>query len=201
MDPGTATWTTDVREVARALELAEPAKEEPRAAFVRSLVEAATARHVQSSWCSAVRCIARVGRKACGTPIHVAQPEPGRVDWSCARCGERGEITGFEGTALDLSSYVPRAKKLRLWGFDEEERAVLVAGTTHLPSLRAVVARASPAAEIKGSLVLQTTVEELDEVYPSSSISRTRRDATRSRRRIELLDGLRASLCSSMDGF
>jgi hypothetical protein len=107
-------------------------------------------------------------------------------------------ITGFEGTDLDLSSYVPVNKTLRLWGFDEEERSVLLAATTNIPPLRAVVARASPAVEREDIMILQATVDELDEVY---TLVEHLTDATRSRRRIELLDGLRASLCTSMDGF
>lgn len=111
---------------------------------------------------------------------------------------QSGVITGFEGTALDLSRYVPRQKKLRVCGFDDASRKVLLAGTTHLPSLRAVVSRASPAAQLKGLLILQATVDELDEIY---TLVEHLTDATRSRRRIELLDGLRADLCGAMDGF
>jgi hypothetical protein len=40
-------------------------------------------------------------------------------------------ITGFEGTEMDLSPYVPRKKKLRVWGFDDKEREVLLTATTH----------------------------------------------------------------------
>jgi len=112
-------------------------------------------------------------------------------------CGERGVITGFEGTALDLSSYVPR-KKVGLWGFDDESREVLLGATTHIPSLRAVVARASPAAEVEGLLILQATLDELDEMY---TLVEDLSDVTRSRSRLELFDGLRADLCGAMDGF
>jgi hypothetical protein len=192
------TWSTDVREFVPAPAQEETGAAAHRAAFTRALVEAATSRHVSAPWCSAVRCIARVGRKACRARVHVGQPEAGRVDWSCSACGERGVISGFEGTELDLSSHVPRGKKLCVWGFDDESREVLLAGTTHIPSLRAVVARASPAAEIPGLLVLQATLDELDEIY---TLVEELTDATRSRRRIELLDDLRMGLCSAMDGF
>jgi len=190
-------WITDVRHLAAAHEPQEPAAAH-RAELVRAIVEAATSRRVAGAWCSAVRCIARVGRKACSERLQVGQLETARVEWSCTACGESGVITGFEGTDLDLSSYVPTNKKLRLWGFDEEERAVLLAGTTHIRPLRAVVARASPAVGMEGILILQATVDELDEIY---TLVEHLTDATRSRRRIELLDGLRASLCTSMDGF
>ena len=192
-----STWITDVRHLPSGDELEGP-KRTRRVELVREIVEAATSRRAAGSWCTAVRCLARIGRKACSGRLHVGQLEAGRVDWSCAVCGERGVITGFDGTDLDLSSYVPGQKKLRLWGFDDEERAVLLAATTHIPSLRAVIARASPAADMPGILILQATVAELDEVY---TLVEHLTDATRSRRRIELLDGLRASLCTSMDGF
>jgi len=193
------TWSTDVRDLpSPAHEPNVAAAVARRAEFTRAIVEAATSRHVAAPWCSAVRCIARLGRKTCRARIHVGQPEAGRVAWSCEACGERGVISGFERTELDLSSYVPRRKKLRLWGFDDEGREVLLAATTGIPSLRAVIARASPAAEVEGLLVLQATVDELDEVY---TLVEHLTDATRSRRRIELLDGMRADLCGAMDGF
>ena len=192
-----STWITDVRHLP-SIDAPEGSKGARRVELVREIVEAATSRRAAGSWCTAVRCLARTGRKACRGRLHVDPIEAGRVEWSCAVCGERGVITGFDGTDLDLSSYVPRQKKLRLWGFDDEERSVLLAATTHIPSLRAVIARASPAADMPGILILQATVDELDEVY---TLVEHLTDATRSRRRIELLDGLRASLCTSMDGF
>ena len=148
-----STWITDTRTLAAERESKEP-KEARRAELGRQIVEAATSRRAEGSWCSAIRCIARAGCKACSGRITVAQPEAPRVEWSCTACEDHGVITGFEGTEIDLSSYVPRGKKVRIWGFDDEERAELLAGTTHIPSLRAVVARASPSVEIKGLLML-----------------------------------------------
>lgn len=194
---GMSTWVTDVRHLPPAQPSDGATAGTRRAAFVRAIVEAATSRATESSWCSATRCIARVGRKVCRARIHVSQPEAGRVEWSCMACGERGVITGFEGTALDLSSHVPR-KKVLVWGFDDESREVLLGATTHIPSLRAVVARASPAADVEGLLVLQATLDELDELY---TLVEHLSDMTRSRGRLELLDGLRADLCGVMDGF
>jgi hypothetical protein len=83
-----------------------------------------------------------------------------------------------------------------LWGFEDEERKVLIAATTHEPALRAIFARARPHAQSPGLLLLKATVKELDAVY---TLIEDLTDATRSRNRIDLLDGLRASLCSSMD--
>lgn len=98
-----------------------------------------------------------------------------------------------------MSRYVPSpTKKLRVWGIDEEERRVLLEATSEMASLRAVVSRAIPHMEVKGLLIVQATVEELDDVY---TLVEELTDATRSRRRIEVLDGMRASLCTAMDGF
>jgi hypothetical protein len=192
------TWSTDVSHLAPADDLTLPLAARRRSTFTRELVEAATSRRVAGSWCSAVRCIARVGRRVCGARIQVEQPGPGRAAWSCAVCEESGVITGFAGTELDLSAYVPSQKKLRLWGFDDESREVLMAATARIPSLRAVVARASPTTEVDGLILLHATVDELDEIY---TLVEHLTDATRSRRRIGLLDGMRMDLCSAMDGF
>jgi hypothetical protein len=90
------------------------------------------------------------------------------------------------------------ARKKVLWGFDEEQRAILVPATAQIPELRAVIDRAEPHGEIPGLWVLRATIEELDQMY---MLVEHLTDATRSRRRIDVLDGLRMSLCTSMDGF
>jgi hypothetical protein len=46
--------------------------------------------------------------------------------------------------------------------------------------------------------MVQAAVDELDEIY---TLVEHFTEATRSRRRIELLDDLRIGLCSAMDGF
>jgi hypothetical protein len=91
-----------------------------------------------------------------------------------------------------------RSKRVVRWGFDAEERQVLLDATTAMPELREVVERAAPEPSIPGLLLLQATVAELDEIY---TLVEQLTSATRSRRRVELLDGLRASLCTVMDGF
>ena len=90
-----------------------------------------------------------------------------------------------------------RGKK-RVWGFDEQERALLFEATADLPELRALVERAEPRPELGKVWVVTTTVDELDAMY---DLVEALTDATRSRKRLDLLDGLRASLCTSMDGF
>jgi hypothetical protein len=97
-----------------------------------------------------------------------------------------------------MSPFVPRRQKLRVWGFDDEEREVLVEATTHIPALRAVVSRGSPAVDLEQVLMMQATVDELDQVY---TLVEELTATTRSRRRIEILDGLRMSLCTAIDGF
>ena len=84
------------------------------------------------------------------------------------------------------------------WGIDDEERELLTQATTEIPELRAIVARGYPRAAIEGLLVVEATVEELDEMY---TLVEELTDIARSRKRIEMLDGLRASLSTSIDGF
>lgn len=178
-------------------EAALPLAAQRRNAFTRALVEAATSRRAGSPWLSAVRCIARPERKSCGAWTLVVRPEPGRVAWSCPACGEQGVVTGFEATEHDLSAYIPTLKTL-LWGIDEESRDVLLAATKAQPALRAIVARANPVAEVPGFLRIDATLAELDAVY---TLVEQLRGGTRSRRRIEIIEELRGSLCDAMDRF
>jgi predicted RNA-binding Zn-ribbon protein involved in translation (DUF1610 family) len=191
------TWITDVRDLVAREEATLPLAAQRRGEFTRALVESATSRRAGSAWLSAVRCMARAGRKPCRSWTLVARPEPGRVEWSCPACGEQGIVTGFEGGEHDLSAYIPATKTL-LWGIDEESRDLLLAATPALPALRAIVARASPVAEVEGFLRIDATLAELDAVY---SLVEQLTDATRSRQRIELLEELRGSLCDAMDRF
>jgi hypothetical protein len=45
----------------------------------------------------------------------------------------------------------------RLWGFDEEQGAVLKAATMDIPALREVIERARPHGDIPGLQILQAT--------------------------------------------
>lgn len=86
-----------------------------------------------------------------------------------------------------------------MWGFTDEERRVLAVAAGEIPRLRAVLDRAVPRPDLAEDLLLvQATFAELDEMY---SLVEALMDGTRSRRRLELLDGLLASLCSAIDGF
>ena|ERR1700742_580908 len=90
-----------------------------------------------------------------------------------------------------------RSKK-RVWGFDDGEREILVVATTVSPAVRAVMERAQRRAELGGLWVVEASVDELDELY---SLVEALMDGTRSRRRREQLEGMRATLCTSIDGF
>ena len=96
-----------------------------------------------------------------------------------------------------MARAMARSKK-RLWGFDDGEREILVAATAAIPVLRGVVERAGRRTEFHGLWVVEASVDELDELY---SLVEALMDGTRSRRRREQLDGMRATLCTSIDGF
>jgi len=191
------TWSTDLRHL--------PADDSPAAAraaqrlgeHFRALAEAATSRRAGPAWRSAVRCLGHVGRKRCTGWLDVAYTPDYRVEWSCGVCGDSGVISGVAGSPSDMSGYVPRGKT-RLWGYDEVERKVLGPATTHLPHLRAVLARGTPRDNIRGLILVEASPAELDEMY---TLVEELTDMTRSQARIEVLDGLRASLCSAIDDF
>lgn len=96
-----------------------------------------------------------------------------------------------------MARAMARSKK-RLWGFDDGEREILVAATAAIPELRGVVERAGQRPDLQGLWVVEASVAELDEMY---SLVEALMDGTRSRRRIEQLEGMRATLCTSIDGF
>ena len=195
-----ASWVTDFGHLPGPSEEKVNAAGRRRAAFTREIVQAATSRPSEGGWRSAVRCIGgvRSRQRVCGARViveFVASDE--HVAWSCDTCGEDGMVTGIVGTDADVRAYWPQGKTAT-WGFDDEERQVLMKATEQLPWLRAILSRARPHAEIPDLLILNATVPELDDVY---TLVEELTDLTRSPRRHELLDGLRMSLCTSMDGF
>ena len=191
-----ATWNMDLSHCAPPDAPSIPVAARRRGQFCREVVEAATSRRAGPTWCSAVHCIARIGRTRCGRWIDVSYA-PGAVAWSCAVCGERGVITGIEGSPSDLSPYVPRGKT-RLWGFDEEERVVLRGATSSLPELRAILSRGTPRADIPGLLLAEATPAEFDALY---SLVEALMDKRGGHHRREILDDLLRSLCTAIDGF
>lgn len=192
-----AVWSTHLNDLPPETDASVPAAARRRAAFTRAVVEAATSRLGEGRWRTAVRCIKRVGHKACMTPIEVTYDGVDSVAWSCAACSERGVVTGFIGSDLDLSIYFGLEADTT-WGMDGSAHEMLLAATKHIPELRSVVARAAPHDTIPGLLLLRATLDELDDLY---TLVEHLEGATRSPSRRDLLAGLRASLCTAMDGF
>ena len=85
-----------------------------------------------------------------------------------------------------------------LWGIDDAERDFLRAHTVEMFELRSIISRARPHVDAPGLLLIEATVEELDEMY---TLVEELTDLMPRGRKRELLDELRASLCNSMDGF
>lgn len=86
-----------------------------------------------------------------------------------------------------------------MWGFTPEERRILAKATVELPELRAVIDRGVPRPDLAPDLILvRATFAELDQMY---GLVEALIGGTRSPRRLEVLEGLLASLCSSLDGF
>ena len=193
-----ATWVTELKDFDGVESGGAPVAARRRAAFTKAVVEAATSLAVKTPWRSAVTCIARIERKTCGGWIKVSfDAKREHAVWRCTACRDRGTITGFAGGEHDLSLYRPRGKR-GVWGFGEEEHNVLVEAFEHIPEARAVIARAKPEDELDEFMLVSATVPELDFIY---TLVEHLTDATGSRQRHALLDGLRASLSSSIDGF
>ncbi len=131
-----------------------------RSDFTRAVVEAATSRRLETRWQSAVQCIGRRGRKKCDGLVEVER-RPDAVEWACGACGDSGVVTRYADSESDLSRYAPQGKTV-LWGYDDEERTVLSEATTHLPELRAVVARCRIERKFPGVFLVEATVTELD---------------------------------------
>lgn len=82
--------------------------------------------------------------------------------------------------------------------FDDGDRELLIGATAEIPELRAVVVRAGRRVELRNLWVVEASVAELDEMY---SLVSALMDATRSQRKLDQLDGMLATLCTSIDGF
>jgi hypothetical protein len=72
------------------------------------ITEAGTSRPPGTTVASAVACIRRPGRRPCRGHILVHRAEvPPEIQWSCPLCGDRGVISGWEGTLYDLRGEHP----------------------------------------------------------------------------------------------
>lgn len=103
-----------------------------------------------------------------------------------------------DGRAASCLALGMARNKSRVWGFDDAERELLIAVTVAIPTLRAVIDRAERRADFDGLWLVKSDVEELDEMY---SLVQALMDGTRGRKKLDLLDGMLATLCTSMDGF
>ena len=90
------------------------------------------------------------------------------------------------------------ARRKRLWAFDDEERGVLLKGAAGIPALLSVLGRAERRVDLGGAWVVEASVSELDEMYDFVGALM---DATRSRRCLDVLEGLLFGLSTAIDGF
>ena len=90
------------------------------------------------------------------------------------------------------------ARRKRLWAFDDEDRGVLLEGAAGIPALLSVLGRAERRMDLGGAWVVEASVSELDEMY---DLVGALMDATRSRRRLDVLEGLLFGLSTAIDGF
>ena len=90
------------------------------------------------------------------------------------------------------------ARRKRLWALDDEERGLLLQGAAGIPALLSVLARAERRMDLGGTWVIEASVRELDEMYDFVGALM---DATRSRRRLDVLEGLLFGLSTAIDGF
>lgn len=71
------------------------------------IVEAATSRIAGSCQATAVTCNRRPHHRVCPGFIVIERSEvPPLVQWKCPVCGDRGRITGWRGTAWDLTAHL-----------------------------------------------------------------------------------------------
>lgn len=191
-----ATWTTDVGHLPPD-DPSVPLAARRRAEFTRHVVEAATSWETTEPWLAAVVCVGRVGRQRCRTWISVARLSEDLIEWTCGRCGDRGTVSGFEGSVLDLSDYRLDGEFVT-WGIDAKQQKLLLRLTASSPEYRSVLARARPHDEIRGLLIINATLPELDELH---LLIEARMDGVRSKRERAILDGLLSTLWTSTDGF
>jgi hypothetical protein len=91
------------------------------------------------------------------------------------------------------------ASKRRIWGFTTAQRDLLLGVTLdlHAPLFTPLICsqRRSPEEDL---WVMESNVRELNEVY---DLVESLLSQERGRKRRELLEGMRASLCSAMDRY
>jgi hypothetical protein len=85
-----------------------------------------------------------------------------------------------------------------IWIFSDEARTLMLRATADFPELHAVVARAQREPELDDAWEVTASLEDLDELY---SLVEALADELRGRRQRELLEELRFSLSTALDGF
>jgi hypothetical protein len=137
-----------------------PAAARRLAAHLRAVVRAATALPSEGRPI-AVPCRRRPGRVPCGGPILAAVwADPPTVQWGCAACEDGGMISGWKGTADDLSPD-PADEPLRVAALVSEDAYKAMLGCTFLDrSCERVVSTAEP---VGGRIELCATAGEWEE--------------------------------------
>ncbi len=137
-----------------------PAAARRLAAHLRAVVRAATALPSPGRPI-AVPCRRRPGRVPCEGPILAAVwADPPTVHWGCAACEDGGMISGWQGTADDLSPD-PADEPLRVAVQVSEDAYTAMRGCTFFDrSCERVVSTAEP---VGGRIELCATAEEWEE--------------------------------------
>jgi hypothetical protein len=83
-----------------------PAPAKRLAAYLGSIVRAASIAPADVPNISGVACRRRPGRKPCpGTIVVVRALLPSKIEWCCPSCGEGGVISNWKGTPWDASEH------------------------------------------------------------------------------------------------
>lgn len=106
------TWITDIRHYLDDngfMSATMPGPARKMAEYMAAIIEAATARPAGEAWAAAAApCRRRPGNKACPGRIIVRRTQvPAEIAWRCPKCGDNGVVSGFDGTAWDLSTSAP----------------------------------------------------------------------------------------------
>lgn len=160
-----------------------------------AIVECATAAGRRDRWTTSLRCRRRPKRRPCPANIVVQLVDiPAEVRWSCPACGDVGTITGFKGTAYDLSDRRPPdgpRDELRL---SADEHAALLAGVAPDPE-HVTLLRAAPL--VGDRLVVSIPLGELE--YFVDAVAADANHA-RSHKVEELLDAVFERATRLLDG-
>lgn len=104
------TWVTDMRHFPPPDEVLPQSYAPARrlAAYLGSIVAAASVALPSEVVDTALRCRRRPGRKPCPGYIRLQQDAGSRILWGCTACDDNGVISGWENSAWDLSHLGPR---------------------------------------------------------------------------------------------